>query len=372
MPLTARGIFILVNFNLIILHMKQIHQKLLSEKNSEGLLVIEATTSATKDFLKNYIQENKAPLQQLLTKHGALLFRNFDIQSAQDFEDISHEIDDELKNNYLGTSPRNSITKYTFSASELPHFYPIPQHCEMSFLKFPPRKLFFYCHVAPAVNGETPVCDFRKVYAQLDNEVKTAFEKKGVKTIRNYDGPNAKAKFDLWKLKRWDEVFNTTDKSKVEATCNEYEIAFEWLENDKLRLFNEQDAFIKHPVTGEGVWFNHTQVFHRDAAAIEYSHIAKRQKTLSASFYSALTSFLTFTKKISVPTLSLGTHSVFKDGSEIPTSYVEHLQQTIWNNMQFFPWQKGDVLAIDNFSTSHGRMPYKGPREIYVCWAANH
>jgi hypothetical protein len=63
---------------------------------------------------------------------------------------------------------------------------------------------------------------------------------------------------------------------------------------------------------------------------------------------------------------------VFKDGSEIPTEYVAHLEQTIWNNMQFSPWQKGDVMAIDNFSTSHGSMPYKGAREIYVCWAANH
>jgi alpha-ketoglutarate-dependent taurine dioxygenase len=352
--------------------MSKVQHQLLSEKNNDGLLIIQAEEKLSKAALKEYILSNKEELQRLLVKHGALLFRNFDIQSAQDFEDIAHEIDDELKNNYLGTSPRNSINKYTFSASELPHFYPIPQHCEMSFLKFPPRKLFFYCHVAPVIHGETPICDFRKVYAQLDEEVRNAFQNKGVKTIRNYDGPNAKAKFDLWKLKRWDEVFNTTDKSKVEATCKEYDIAFEWLPNDKLRLYNEQEAFIKHPVTGEGVWFNHTQVFHRDAAAYEYKHIANRHKNLSATFFSALTSFLTFIKKHTVATTELGTHTVFKDGSEIPTEYVAHLEQTIWNNMQFSPWQKGDVMAIDNFSTSHGRMPYKGAREIYVCWAANH
>jgi hypothetical protein len=35
-----------------------------------------------------------------------------------------------------------------------------------------------------------------------------------------------------------------------------------------------------------------------------------------------------------------------------------------------FPWRKNDVLAIDNFSTSHGRLPYEGPREILVCWSA--
>lgn len=337
----------------------------------DGLLVVRPNNATEKQFLTNYIEQNKESINNTLYKNGALLFRGFNINTAQDFEDIAHVIDAELKNNYLGTSPRNSITKYTFSASELPPYYPIPQHCEMSFLKFPPRKLFFYCHVAPAANGETPVCDFRKVYNQLDKEVREAFETKGVKTIRNYDGPDSTSKLDLWKLKRWDEVFNTTDKQKVEATCKEYNIDFEWLPGNKLRLFNQQEAIIHHPVTGEKVWFNHTQVFHKDAAAFEYKHIAKRHKKLSATFYSALTSFLTFTKKLTTRNIDLGTHTVFNDSSEIPTEYVAHLEEVIWNNMQFFQWQKGDIVAIDNFSTSHGRMPYKGPREVYVCWAAN-
>ncbi len=345
--------------------------RLLSEKRTDGVLVIEATEKAEKLSLMDYIHQNKNTLEQLNIKHGALLFRGFDVETAQNFEDAARELDEELKNNYLGTSPRNSITKYTFSASELPDFYPIPQHCEMSFLKYPPRKLFFYCHLAPLANGETPVCDFRKVYKGLNKEVRDAFEKNGVKTIRNYDGPDAKGKFDLWKLKRWDEMFLTTDKAKVEESCRTNGIEFEWLPGDKLRLFNEQDSFIKHPVTGEGVWFNHTQVFHRDAAALEYSHIAKRQKLAGSYFYSAVTSFLTFTKRLTMKASDLGTHTVFKDGSEIPREYVAHLEDVIWDNMQFFNWQKGDILAIDNFSTSHGRMPYRGPREIYVCWAAN-
>ena len=33
------------------------------------------------------------------------------------------------------------------------------------------------------------------------------------------------------------------------------------------------------------------------------------------------------------------------------------------------PWRQGDVVAIDNHSMSHGRLPYEGPRRIAVCWA---
>ena len=61
---------------------------------------------------------------------------------------------------------------------------------------------------------------------------------------------------------------------------------------------------------------------------------------------------------------------LFGDGSEIPDSYVQHLEEIIWKNMSIYSWQKGDVIAIDNFSTSHGRLPYEGKRDIWVCWSA--
>jgi alpha-ketoglutarate-dependent taurine dioxygenase len=38
--------------------------------------------------------------------------------------------------------------------------------------------------------------------------------------------------------------------------------------------------------------------------------------------------------------------------------------------MYFLKWQQGDVIVLDNFSMAHGRMPYKGPREIYVSWTS--
>ena len=53
------------------------------------------------------------------------------------------------------------------------------QHCEMSFLPSAPRRLFFYCHVAPEYGGETPICDFRKVYTDLDPTIRAEFEAKG-------------------------------------------------------------------------------------------------------------------------------------------------------------------------------------------------
>ena len=77
--------------------------------------------------------------------------------------------------------------QYVFTASELPSFFPIPQHIEMSFLPAPPRKLFFCCLEAPtSTGGETCLCDFKKVYDQMDPKVRQTFEEKGVSECFSY------------------------------------------------------------------------------------------------------------------------------------------------------------------------------------------
>jgi hypothetical protein len=43
--------------------------------------------------------------------------------------------------------------------------------------------------------------------------------------------------------------------------------------------------------------------------------------------------------------------------------------EAVWKHMVVVPWRRGDVVAIDNFAVSHGRLPYQGPREVAVCWA---
>ena len=48
---------------------------------------------------------------------------------------------------------------------------------------------------------------------------------------------------------------------------------------------------------------------------------------------------------------------------------VEAVRDAIWRNMKVTPWRRGDVLVIDNHSTSHGRLPYSGPRKIAAAWS---
>jgi alpha-ketoglutarate-dependent taurine dioxygenase len=322
-----------------------------------------------EDLISTISSDRDVILSQVLSD-GAVLFRGHGLRTAEDFEQVALALQPGLQNNYQGTSPRNSRTRFVHSASELPGHYPIMQHCEMSFLPSAPRYLFFFCHVEPIDGGQTPICDFRKVYAQIDVAIREEFEHKGVRYIRNYSGPGSKKGSDMFQLKRWDELFKTTDRTVVETQCRESGLRVTWLEDDRLRLENSRPAFQRHPETGEMVWFNHLQVFHRDAAAIEYDHILGHRKDYFAFKYWLLVQGATLFKRLFKDPMTSAMHVVFQDGTQIPTAYVKHIEDVIWKNLCPFDWKLGDVLMIDNFSTSHGRLPYTGPRDILVAWTA--
>lgn len=321
--------------------------------------------------LKDYIQENLSELNQKMAQNGAVLFRGFEVNQPADFEAIAKTLDSDLKNDYLGTSPRNIVkgTEYVFSASELPPHYPIMQHCEMSFLPTAPRRLMFYCYIEPQVGGETPICDFREVAKSMNPKIKKDFETKGIKIIRNYCAPGQE-KSNTFQLKPWVDMFQTTDKSVVEKKCAENNITVQWVNGDELRLVSDHTAFKKHPQSGDDVWFNHLQVFHASAAAMEYAKIVQRQKTFDAWKVNIYLQVVTFLKKFTEKPIDRAMHVCYADGTEIPESHIQHVQDLIWEHMYFLKWKKGDVIALDNFSTAHGRLPYKGPREIHVSWTS--
>lgn len=321
--------------------------------------------------LADFIQENLNDLNQKMSERGAVLFRGFNVNQPSEFETVAKNIDSDLKNDYLGTSPRNIVkgTDYVFSASELPPHYPIMQHCEMSFLPTAPRRLMFFCYIEPPFGGETPICDFREVAKNMNPKIKKDFQDKGIKVIRNYCAPGQE-KDNTFQLKPWVDMFQTKDKSIVEKKCAENNIQVEWLKNDALRLVSDHTAFKSHPQSGEDVWFNHLQVFHASAAAMEYAKIVQRQKTFDAWKVNIYLQVVTFFKKFTEKPIDRAMHVCYADGTEIPESHIQHVQDLIWDHMYFLKWEKGDVIAIDNFSTAHGRMPYKGPREIHVSWTS--
>lgn len=338
--------------------------------DTRGLpLVVEPDGAADAGGLAQWLRTETDEVRDRLRTHGALLFRGFDVSTPEQFEAVARAVDDGLQNEYLGTSPRDAITDHVFSASELPSFYPIPQHCEMSFLREPPRRVFFWCRVPPRSGGETPLVDFRRVYREMDPAVRRRFEEGGIRVVRNYSGPQGGGRHDLWKLKRWDEMFLTTDRAAVEAACREQGFEATWRPGGRLRLVSAQPAVREHPETGEPVWFSHAQVFHLSSAPQEYRRIFRRTRDVRSLALWQLSRALVALKRRTTAPLDHAMHCTYGDGREIPDGDMDHLRGVIWRNMVAYRWRRGDVVAIDNRSVSHGRLPYRGRREVAVCWA---
>jgi alpha-ketoglutarate-dependent taurine dioxygenase len=336
----------------------------------DGLpLVVEARGDRDPARLRAWLAAERAWLEDRLAAHGAILFRGFAVDDAAAFEALARAVDDRLQNEYLGTSPRNALTPYVFTASELPPFYPIPQHCEMSFIAQPPRRLFFCCLVEPAAgSGETPLADFRKVLRSLDPELVKRWEEKGLRIVRNYSGPDGGGRFDLWKLKRWDEMFLTTDRAVVEAKCRAEGFEPTWTAGGGLRLVSTQPVVRTHPRTGEPVWHNHANTFHLSQAAGEYARIHALRPTWKHWGLLQLARVLEALQRRK-PADERAMECTFADGSEIPRADLEAVRDAIWRHLVAVPWRRGDVVAIDNYAVSHGRLPYAGPRQVAVCWA---
>ena len=104
---------------------------------------------------------------------------------------------------------------------------------------------------------------------------------------------------------------------------------------------------IRHPRTGEDVWFNHATFFHLT--------------TLPAALSNALLE--EFGEE------DLPTQTYYGDGAPIEREVLEHLRCVYRQALREFDWRTNDVLLVDNILTVHGRNPFRGFRRILVAMA---
>lgn len=275
-------------------------------------------------------------LQQQLYTHGALLFRNFNVNSAGGFENFARAASDgELLPYKERSSPRSRVAGNVYTSTDYPADQSIFLHNENSYQHSWPLKIFFYCAVAPQAGGATPIADTRRIFARLTPRLKQRFIEKKWMYVRNFD-----ERFGL----PWQTVFQTTDKSQVEKYCRSNGIEVEWRAGDRLKTRAVRPAVARHPRTGELLWFNHATFF----------HVTTLAPTVRDVFLA------TFTEA------DLPTNTYYGDGSPIEPAVLDELRQAYHEETVSFAWQQGDILMLDNMLVAHGRAPYAGPREILV------
>jgi alpha-ketoglutarate-dependent taurine dioxygenase len=271
-----------------------------------------------------------------LLQNGALLFRGFGLKTPKDFEAFVQATNAPLLSYIEGNSPRDHVTGNVYTSTTYPAEYAISLHNELSYAHSWPSKLFFFCCVAPDSGGETPIADCKRVLAQLDSRVRNIFVEKQVKYIQNMHGGYGLGK-------SWQRTFETNDRQSVEEYCRRGDVKYHWSQDGGLRTTQIRPAIREHPKTGDVTWFNQADQWH--------------PSNLDEETRNALL-------KLSEEELPL--NCVFGDGSPIDDSHLDHIREIMWAEAVANKWEQGDVLVIDNMLVAHGRMPYRGRRQILV------
>jgi len=281
---------------------------------------------------------NRERLEELVLKHGALLFRGFQVESVERFEEIIGACSTSGAVEYrFRASPRSEISGNIYTSTDYPAEQSIFPHNEHSYSPVFPLRIFLHCVTAPALGGETPIGDCRKLLNRVTRGgIRERFTRKGgITYVRNYnDG------FGL----PWQRVFQTEDRGRVEEYCRQHRISWEWKDGGRLRTRQIGPAVVRHPRTGEEVWFNHGTFFH--------------VTTLPEEIRSGLLE--TFREE------DLPTHTYYGDGDPIEADVLEELRAAYMEGLVEFAWVPGDVLMVDNILTVHARNPYEGERRVVV------
>lgn len=312
-----------------------LHQEIL-ERNGSRVLMLSPKEGATPA----HIDVCMPLMRQATRSYGGVLLRGFDALGPTGLERFAASFGEPLLAYEFGSTPRSKIEKGVYSSTEYPADQWIDQHNEQSYTLKWPASIFLYCDIAAESGGATPVADSREVYLRLDPALRRKFAEKQIMYVRNYGNG-----LDL----PWQRVFGTKDRIEVERYCRANQIGFEWLDDagELLRTRQVCQSELRHPVTGETVWFNQAHLFH--------------VSNLPESVREALLEV--------VDEDDLPRNTCFGDGTPIDAATLDEIRAVYRETMLSFEWRAHDLMILDNVLMSHGRAPFSGKRRVLVAMA---
>jgi alpha-ketoglutarate-dependent taurine dioxygenase len=299
----------------------------------DGKLPLLITPAIDNVDLASWCASHKNQLDGYFDVHGAILFRGFGLQTAEDFEAVASGIASDLFAEY-GDLPPEAASERIYGSTPYPPDKMILFHNESSHLSSWPLRQFFFCVIPAPDRGETPLIDCRTICRELDPELLDEFDRKGLMYVRNFsEGIDVP----------WQDFFHTDDKAKVEQTCADAGMTAEWTPPG-LRVSQLARAVRTHPRTGEQVFFNQVQLHHVHCLDQE---TRSALRTLFADE-------------------DLPRNVYFGDGSAIPDDVIDRIGALYEELCVEFTWQRGDLVALDNMLVSHARRPFSGERKLLV------
>ena len=230
-------------------------------------------------------------------------------------------------------TPRSHVEGHIYTSTDFPPQYRIYLHNENSHVTTWPARLYFFCQTAPSRGGQTPIADCRAIWRRLDPALRDRFARLGWLYVRTFGHRLGLS---------WQTAFGVETKEELHAYCRRNSMLARW-DGEQLRVSYRRWAALRHPRTGDDVWFNHGLLYNG-------WNLTPEQKQLAEAFGTDRMPYQTF----------------YGDGSPVPAPDLEQLHQAYEAEKVLFDWQEGDVLMIDNMLAAHGREAYEGNRRVLV------
>lgn len=315
----------------------------------------------------DYLRQNRDHIFDLVSKHGAVHFRNFaaDKTTPRDFANIvTDALGLEAFPYTLGNAVRKNIVgNIVFTANEAPADKWIPFHHELAQTPRYPNYVLFYCEQPAETDGETPVVYSPAVYEELYTrfpQFMEQVEKQGViysRTMTRHDRPYSAIG------RGWEATFKVNSRSEAELALTERGYSWRW-DTKTPSVFNENSSQKgSHRKERGGEAFEDTDEILTEISPVLPAVLEAHGK--KSFFNQVYASWFGWRDE-----LNEGTNAVvLADGSAFPSDFMHALKDILTEHQVAVPWKRGDFVLIDNRIAMHARNPFTGKRSILASLA---
>jgi alpha-ketoglutarate-dependent taurine dioxygenase len=344
-------------------------EKTFSSIETELPLVIEPVNEKSFTVLKALLNESSDWFNKQLDTYGAILFRGFEVEDAEQFQKVLELLNVELEPVYhFGSAHRVRMTDKVFTSSEAPPDTIIAPHNELNMVPRRPSVLAFFCQVQPDLYGETPIINTEKLFHSLPPSLQhkiSNFPQRFVRYVPNH----------LLEI-----VFEELSKDEITKLLQEQRFDFTWEEDGSINFECSHIPLFSHPRTNRlcfclsivdclvsREWYRNLEQRYSFGQRLYYNWLpAKLYKRIQQGLTTAATVVDGSQKRTStLNTYFLNEHNQY---TTMTTAEAKELGKAEWKNAVIFQWKQGDILIMDNLQVAHSRLNTKPPRKILTAF----
>ncbi|ONK60682.1 uncharacterized protein A4U43_C08F21420 [Asparagus officinalis] len=282
-------------------------------------------SKACEGNLIEIVKTEREKLEKMLKEHGAILFRGFDVRSAEDFSSVVEAFGHE-EFPYQGPADRTKLADRVYTTNAVPLDVMISFHHEMAMIKEFPRRIMFFCMQPSPEGGETSIIPSNIIVEKMEEALPQVVEKfveGGIFFVLH-----TKATYNKNGRVVWQRMLKTTDKIQGEKRAKEM------LSCNTVKFNSDGTADFTFGPMNPVREFNGKRVM--------------------------------FNRILGYNTGERDAYVAFKDGRPIPLEATKVIERIYEDNCVDISWEKGDVLLVDNLTVQHARRPGKHPRIVLV------